>query len=287
MPPCGALNAAFTLPNGTLMNTPKGDGYPRAKLDDVPGWRSLPEVVGGDAVPRIGDQGEDFNPATSVGKTITFNGRLQAGHGQTRLSLEDWASDWLAAWTDRSSIQTFLVAPWWDTKQFIFKGRVLTNDGDETQERDWNAVPSPWQFPFSANVRMKDGRFYWWNESGTPGDFMSWTNASSVNVTNSGNAPTDPIITVAGVTAGQDVHLIRDGSLDLWFRGLPAGDLIVDFSVRRAYMDLITDVTDTYDELSSDWWDAWQVGVPAGAHTIAKGPGAGTSIKVDMFSAWI
>jgi hypothetical protein len=139
---------------------------------------------------------------------------------------------------------------------------------------------------------MKDGRFYHWNESGTSGEFMTWTDASAVVVENSGNAPTDPILTVTGVGAG-DVHLIRGvpggTDLDLWFRGFDAGPntLIIDFSVKRAFLnDLLTEVTHLYDELTSTWWDEDVFGVPPGIHTLSLGPGNGTSIKTDLFSAW-
>lgn len=289
MPPVGALNSKHLI-NGFTINAPKPDGYPRAKLDTVPGWRSQAETAGGDGVARTGDIGEDFNPATSIGKTITYKGRLQAAPGAAKSTIEDYGSALSAACADRSSTLSVLVLPWWSSEQWVYKGRIMSFDGDDEQDRDWNFVPSPWQDAFDLNVRMKDGRFYWWNESGTPGDFMSWIDAASVVVANSGNAPTDPIITVAGVGAGQDVHLIRGvpggTDLNLWFRGLPAGELIVDFSVRRAFMDgLLIDVTDHYDELSSSWWDEGQFGIPPGVHTITKGPGTGTSIKVDLFSA--
>jgi hypothetical protein len=94
-----------------------------------------------------------------------------------------------------------------------------------------------------------------------------------------------------GVAGGTDVHLIRGvpggTDLDLWFRNPGAGTLIVDFSTRRAFMnDLLHDVSKTYDELTSTWWDEDQLGVPPGAWTITKGPGAGTSLTVEFFSAW-
>jgi hypothetical protein len=291
MPPVGALNSRLLMPSGFELNKIKSAGYPRVRFDEVPGWRSLPETVGGDATPRTGRLGEDFNPAQSIGKTVGYTGRIQAGHGQGRSALERYASDLEASFSDRSSSQTFMVTSWWDTDQWIFHAKVMSFDGDDKQERDDNSLPSPWQFDFTANLRMNDGRFYWWNESGTPGDFMTWTNASSVVATNSGNAATDPIITVAGVAGGTDVHLIRDvpggTDLDLWFRNPGAGTLIVDFSTRRAYLNnLLTDVSRSYDELASTWWDEDQLGIPPGSHTISKGPGAGTSIKVDLFSAW-
>lgn len=292
MPPFGALNSKFTTAAGPVFNTHRGDGFPRIHLDEVPGWISLPETVGGEGVPRVGDVGEDFNPATSIGKTLTFHGRIQAGNGASRSDSEQLASDFAAALWDRSSVQTWLCEPWWSSEQYIFKGRIMSFDGDDKQERDVNAQPSPWQFDFDLNFRMKDGRFYWWNESGTPGDFMTWTNATAVVVQNSGNVPTEPILTVTGVAAGTDVHLIRGvpggTDLDLWFRQPGAGTLIVDFSVKRAYMnDLLHEVSKTYDELTSTWWDENQVGIPPGIHTISRGPGAGTSIKVDLFSAYI
>jgi hypothetical protein len=291
MPPIGALHSKLRTPTGAQLNTPKASGYPRAKFDEVPGWRSMPEVSGGDTAPRVGVYGEDFNPARSIGKTVSCVGRLQAGYGQSRMALEAYASNLEAAFVDRSSGQTFLFESWWDSNQWIVHGKPLAYNGDEKQERGDDALPSKWQFDFTLDLRLNDGRFYWWNESGTPGDFMSWSHASAVVVNNSGNAATDPIITVPGVAGGTDVHLIRGvpggTDLDLWFRNPGAGTLIVDFSTRRAFMnDLLHDVSKTYDELTSTWWDEDELGVPPGAWTITKGPGAGTSLTVEFFSAW-
>lgn len=290
MPPVAALNARHNW-GGFFVNSKKSDGYPRVKLDSAPGWFSTPETTTSEGDPNIGRIGETFSPRTSIGKTLSYVGRIQSDRANGFGGLEARAAAMSASFSDRSSVQSMLVEPWWSTNQWLYQARVMDFNADDEQERGDDAQPSPWQRDFTLNLRMKDGRFYWWNETGVAGAFKSVTHATAAVVENSGTAPTDPIITVTGVGAGQDVHLIRGvpggTDLNLWFRGLDAGTLIVDFSVQRAFLnDLLTDVTDTYDELSSSWWDSWQFGVPPGIHTISRGPGTGTSIKVDFFSAW-
>lgn len=304
-----ALNASHQLYFGGVLvatlNPPRDTAYPRLELDQqkgVLGWHSgadADEVV---TYLPAGRRGEEFAPRTPRGKTLTYNLVAKA---MNEADLNDDAMDYYRGiFADKSSLGFLIAVPWpggdlpgdqWAT--FV---RILDFDCDELNQHPQNAVPSPYQREMTLSFRQPDSRWLWWNETGTPSEMKSYENlaGNAVVVTNAGNSHIEPIITVFGVDDGDDVHIGRDlpggGSVNLWFRDPGAGDLIVDFPTRSARLDTgtdIVDVSDTYDASSSQWWDEFTEGIPGQKptnpvdHNVFKGPGAGTGIRVEFFSA--
>lgn len=278
-----------------LHTRPRAEGYPRTHVKAVRGARSLPEADDSGAETPSGRLGEYAYPRTTRGKTLTYELQQQA---ESEPSLNTSMAALEAAFQDRSSIGLVIVQPWSGHGSDIWASfaRVLAFDCDEDlvyapDANDWGHY-GPWRLDPTLSFRQQDGRWYRWNESGTPGTAMSWDAASSVSVTNSGNAPTDPVITIAGVADGADVHIGRNAvgaypAQDLWFRGLHvtgAGNLQVDFPSRVATLDGV-DVSQTYDASTSNWWDEYVPGIPPGTFSVFRGPGAGTHITVGFFSA--
>lgn len=278
-----------------LHTRPRAEGLPRTHVKAVRGARSLPEADDSGADMPVGRMGEDAYPRTTRGKTITYELQQQAG---TEPDLNTSMAALESSFQDRSSVGLLIVEPWsgHGTDIWATFARVLDFDCDEdlVYAADANQFGhfGPWRLDPTLSFRQRDGRWFWWNESGTPATSMEWDDTTAVVVTNSGNAPTDPIITVAGVADGDDVHIGRDAAggypaQDLWFRGLQvtgAGNLQVDFPSRVALLDGV-DVSETYDASSSDWWDEYVPGIPPGAFNVWRGPGAGTHITVGFFSA--
>lgn len=92
-------------------------------------------------------------------------------------------------------------------------------------------------------------------------------------VDNTGTAPVDPVITVAG--ASGDVE-ITDGTHTLTFRNVPSGSLVIDFAARTAKVGA------THCELvvaDSDWWDSFVYGIEPGSHSIAQTGGTGVEVE--------
>lgn len=269
---------------------PRAEGYPRTHVKRIGGWRSNPDHDEATQDKPTGRIGEVPHARTSRGRTLAYELQQQADSEPTLVSsLEDLNE----AFADESVLGLLLVTPWPGHGDDVWAtyAQVLDYDDDGQLVYQPDAFPSPWKSDPLLSLRQIDGRWYWWNESGTLGTPMVFTDGDdAVLVTNSGNAPSDPIITVAGVASTDDIHIGRDAGggdigRDLWFRGLPAGTLVVDFNDRSATVGS-TDVTDKLDEVESDWWDAGVVGIPkASTVNVWRGPGAGGALSVSCFSA--
>lgn len=305
------LNAQHDLYIGGVVvasiNQPKSAGYPRLKIDPqkgIPGWRSTVDADDAQNEEPAGRRGEFPYPRTGRGKTITYNviGQVEWGDGLD--GLDEYMDELAAVFQDTSSLALIVSTPWpglpggpddvWSS--FC---RVLAFTADEAQLRGPTAAPSPWQRDAQLSLRLLDGRWGWLNESGTPFEPVSWENLAgeAVAVTNSGRAPTPPVITVHGVDPGDDLHVGRDASgswpaQQLWFRD-PVGaagfavakDVVIDFGAlpRHVTVDGIN-VTKSYDAAASDWWDEFVFEIPPGTHNVWRGPGAGTGIEVHFYS---
>lgn len=293
-----SLNSQFDwYVNGNLkisFNTPiTGDDevdYPRIHMKRAPGWDALPDVDESDLIVPIGMVGEYPTPRTSRGKTQMFELRIEA---LTEPQLVEYRDLLRNAFADRSSVGFLVAIPWeeYGEDQWMTFARVSDFAGDDEQLYSSSSQPSPWKRDPTVTFRQIDGRWYWFNESGTPSTPMEYSFVTGGDVENTGKFHTDPIITIPGVTAGQDVHIGRtvpgaDPDVELWFRQPGAGTLQIDFhNPRRVTLDGV-DVSRSYDELApNNWWDPYVPGIPPGVHEIWRGPGAGTSIQVGFFSA--
>lgn len=294
----GQLAATINPPQAT---------FPRLEINQekgIAGFYSAPDADEPEADTPAGRRGEVPFPRTSRGKTLTYNLRLIEDEDGTYGDLTADLSDYLAVFQDRSSIGLLVVQPWeafddvppdeWEI--WATFARVLAFDADELVAYGPGRQPSPWIRDPILSLRQLDGLWIWANESGaflTPMIF-DVPSGSGVDVTNSGNAPTPPTVTVYDVNSGEDLHIGRNldpsGTLDLWFRdpvGLAGGtteDVVVDFPNRKVFVNG-TDVTESYDAAASSWWDEFVEGIPPGTHTVFIGAGAGVGLKVHFYSA--
>lgn len=279
---------------------PRAEGYPRTHIKRVIGWHTLPEIDSGSADTPSGRRGEIPYPATTRGKTLTYELQQQAADEPTLVSSLDALR---ASFADISTLGLLVSVPWsgHGTEQWATFARVSGFDGDE--EFAYNDEdPSfghfgAWKRDIVLSLRQVDGVWFWLNESGTPFTPLSWSGSTGVSVTNSGTVHTAPVITVAGVAEGTDLHVGRDAAggypaQDLWFRDPIAAagltgthDVVVDFaSLPRQVTVSGLDATASYDATVSDWWDEYVPGVPPGTFNVFRGPGAGTGIEVHFYS---
>jgi hypothetical protein len=286
--------------------------FPRIEINHekgVAGWFSLPDVDADAPSTPTGLIGERPHARLSRGKTLTYNLQLKEDYGSVYPDVGEDLLPFSAAFVDRSSVGLLIVTPWEglesgpldDVEIWATFARILEFDADDLQSYGPDRQPSPFIRDSILSLRQIDGRWLWWNESGTEGDPMVFTDGDdAVEVTNSGTAPTEPVIQVAGVMADDDIHIGRDAATgadgiayplqSLWFRGLPAGTLTVDFSKRQLGLGPLatvdgTDVTDHLDVPNSDWWDPGIPGIPPGTFNVWRGPGAGGALTCSFFSA--
>ena len=273
---------------------PRAEGYPRTHLEKVTGWLSHPTHDEPTEDKPSGRRGAFPHPRTSRDKTMVYDLQQQA---LTEDDLTASLAELAGAFADHSSEGILICTPWpghgddvWATYAQVSD---YSGDGELLYTRRNIAWPrTEWMADPQLSFDLRDGRWYWWNESGVLGQPMVYDDSDqAVLVDNNGQAPSDPLVTVAGVLDGDDVHLGRDAAggdvgRSLWFRGCPAGDLVVDFAERTAVIGA-TDVTDLIDEAESDWWDAGVDAIPPGTGTnVWVGPGTpAATIAVSLFSA--
>lgn len=288
---------AWTFGGGALatINEPPSVSLPRAEIDTAKGvgnWHTLPDFDAPDADRLAGVIGERPITGVSRGKTLVYNLIAKGDHTGGLAGIEDYIDELRGAFAERGRTGLLVVTPWDGLGSDVWatEARILDFSGDELQSRSPYAQPSPWLRDLLLSLRQIDGRWYWWNESGTLAAPMAFGEGDdAVVVTNSGTAPTEPSIAVAGVTDGDDIHIGRDATSEypeqsLWFRGLPTGTLSVDFALRTAKVGS-TDVTDKLDAADSDWWDPGVPGIPPGNFNVWRGPGAGGALSCSFFSA--
>lgn len=263
----------------------------------VGGWGANADADDVELITSVGLVGERQPPRTTRGKTLTYNLRLQEPGGASYADLLDDLAAYSAAFQDRSTLGLMLMTPWeglGDAPEAVelwaSYGYIREFDSDDAQTWGPTTAPSPFRREPILAFRQADGRWLNWNESGTPGEPMVFSDGDdAVTVENTGTAETDPVITVAGVTDGDDIHIGRDATgiypeQSLWFRNLPAGTLVVNFTTRSAKIGS-TDVTDHLDETNSDWWDPGVPAIPSGTFNVWRGPGAGGALTCSFFSA--
>lgn len=245
----------------------------RIKFDRMTGLKSLPEAENNSFL-RTARIGETLLPSLVRGKTITIDGRLQAA---TMADLRQMQWNMSRAFGERDIEGTWSASPHQDygdnTHYWQTIARVLQLDTDEELTRGRTSLPSPYQTRFLLGLRLADPRWTWTDQQVSP------TNAGQVTVTNQGNAPADPTITVTRSGAGT-VTITNDttGRL-LQFASLPGtGTLVVNFAARTVTLGG-ADARTYLDSYASTWWDRGAEGLRSGANTIKQT--GGTSIQVN------
>jgi tail protein len=243
----------------TLNNTTS----PRAKIDAIRGWRSLPEVDDS-SVNLNGRIGQLPFPVSPRGKTLTYEGRLQ---GRTPAELEALEMSLQYAFGERSAEGTMTLTPqsgvygggeaWW------YRARVAAFECDDAQDVDRTHPRGMWQRPYTLTLHLFDPRFYH-----GPHDSGNIATGQAYVAGNVGTAPADPAFEIFNVEEGETAE-IRNQTTGkfLQFQDLPAGTLWVDFRSRLAAMNSNQDAV-RYLTPESNWWDEGTPGLIPGPNTV-------------------
>lgn len=252
------LEGTHTI-NGVALAPP---GY---RMKDIPGLRALPDRED-PRTARVGRPGENDYPTSPLGKTVGYVGDIEADDPAALLAAGQALR---AAMADTRAPITIVVAPnpadpFADVSSptWQYTAKVLSADIPDT----WAKLRFAREF--TLGLRMSDARFY------VPALAVDET-GDPVTVTNVGDAPADPVITIAGASG---LVVVSDGTHELTFADVPAGDLVLDFAQHTAmvgteHAHLITS--------SSDWWDSFVYGIEGGA-TVTIGVIGGSSVQVQF-----
>jgi hypothetical protein len=194
-------------------------------------------------------------PGAPRGKTVVYEGIVQA---RTLSGLRQTAKALRAACRERNVEQRM-----WLGTDYFMDGRVLAFDEDDEQTTGPQAV-RPFQREFQLSLRLSDSRVYY-NQLGVVGA----ADGESVVLHNSGDADTDPVLTLTVTAATVTVY---NGTLDkyLIFNGLGAhiaGVLVVDFKARTARIGAFDAMTG-FDTAGSTWWDEYVPGLVPGDNNV-------------------
>lgn len=257
------------------MNNRSALTFPRVIVDRITGLHSRADREAA-SEPKRGQIGEHHYPAAPRGKTVVYEGRVQA---QSLVSLRSMERAMRGVFNDPiDAIHTMVHQPpaARGGVSWFYNARIMSLDITDEQTRGPGALPSPWQRLFAASLRMVDPRFFSSDLIVSP----LKSTGQSHTVVHEGGAPTDPVIRLHG-PLGTTVTISRPGEvLELTGAQLAtvgSGEtLIVDFMAREARVN-----DDPAQDLShlvtfgSTWWDDGKEGVPPlGSHAITVSGGS-------------
>lgn len=248
---------------------------PRTRLIRIPGLHSLPDADDNREL-KTGRSGEQLYPSHSRGRTVTYEGVIEATSLQ---SLRRTGNGMRRGFQRRYDNGVMTVSPHeaYGSVEHFYNARVIAYDSDDEQTR---SPQSAYRFSrdFVLSVRQGDARSYVVGQQSVDG-----TNHATVNCSNLGYAPTDPIVQIKGSITNATVVITRgDGKL-LTFVGLSCagGQTIdVDFFKREAHNETTgDDWTGRLDNGDSNWWDENQDGLrPETVETVTV-DGAAFTVK--------
>lgn len=238
---------------------------PRIRLTRITGLHSLPDADDVRAN-RTARDGEIALPGGLRGKTIVYEGIVQA---RSLVGMRQKARALRAAARVRSSEQRMWLGP-----DFFMDGRIIAFDADDEQTTGPTSV-RPWQRPFTLSMRLSDPRVYF-----NPGEAGGAAAGASTTLHNSGDVPTDPVLTLSNVGPLVTVY---NGTLDKSLRfAVPVanqgGTMIVDFKQRSARIGAFDAMTG-FDAGFSDWWDEYVPGLEPGDNNVGI-------TGADMAASW-
>ncbi len=291
------LEATHTWNGQVALNSNQG-GMPRFRLDRIGGLHSLPDIED-NREPAQGRIGERAWPSLFRGRTVTYEGRIFAA---TLNDLRVAESDLKAAFGTTAEGQMVInYAPGYAPGAgfaFFYHARCVQLEIPDEQAVAPYALPTPFQRPFVVALRMSDPRFYrsqlqTYNTGslGTGGIggiippitppivLVAAGLGGSAVVTNGGNAPTDPVITLVpgGTTQGPNLtNQTIDKKLQfkdaLTIEAGINGDIVIDFKQRTIQEIRGTgppiDLRYQLDIPNSTWWDEGVPGLVPGQNTI-------------------
>jgi hypothetical protein len=249
---------------GVVLNTDRSLGLPRYKLDRITGLMSLPEAQDF-RQPRTGRRGEESYPGAALGKTVVYEGRIQAPTLQDMRLME---TELRGAFRKRGREQVMALArpsgPGW-----FYGATVAQLDIDDEQTRGPSAQPTPWQRGFLIGLRLGEPRIF----MVTPQSYGPFVHNTWHQVTNLGNTDADPTFTGTVLADGTDVSVYNstvqvDGAAArLTFRDLPAGAFACNFNQRTTTVDG-EDVAGKLDPDYDRWWNELVPGIEPGANQL-------------------
>lgn len=247
-------------------------GVDRIWIERISGLHALPDKDDPRS-PRVGRIGENSYPSSPDGKTVTYEGELQAS---TLPLLRRMRTEFVAAFSPDESNdgeRTMELFPQADAYHVsptaFFTAKVLGLEvGPEEQTSNHRYVRR-----FVLSLRLSDPRIYY------EGLGVDVTHATAAVVTNVGDAPVEPYVNV--VVASPGTVTISDGTYTLSFLNVPAGTLLVSFGDRTAR---VGSTPVELDVPNSDWWDSHVRGIPARSTKTITQTG-GTSVRVTFTPA--
>jgi hypothetical protein len=247
------LEARHNWVYGTLTGTLNDlSTTPRSRLTSIRGLHSLPDADDNRA-PYVGRPGEQIYPSHERGRTIVYEGVIEA---RSLSELRSAGRAQRKAFRRRYSEGTMTATPHpaWGTVSHWYAARVTDYQSDDEQSRSPHSA-YPYSRDFTLTLRQSDPRYYV-----TGLNSQSAANNVQVFCNNVGDAPSDPVIEIQGpidytdtitITRGDGIHLTFTHAI------ISTGDiLVVDFKRRYVYEPASdTDYTGGLVISSSNWWD--------------------------------
>lgn len=266
----GGLWEVHKWNNSLELNTELTAGEDRYWVRTINGLHSLPDRADSTS-PKVGRIGENLFPTSPLGKTVTYNGEIQASSTVTMRAMR---TAMLAAFADTTTYGTMdLISQYEPVYPAVdnsptarFYARVLQLEIAEEQ------TSSRFTREFLLGLRLIDPRIYFL------GLAFDQTSIYPLSCPNPGSAPVDPVIHIAGASG---TVTVSDGTHILTFQNCPSGTLDIDFLQRTAKVGADNVELVVSD---SDWWDSHVPGIAGGA-TVTITQTGGTSVRVTFVPA--
>jgi hypothetical protein len=258
--------------NGVVLNTPTEAGYPRFKLTKIGGLHSTADLEDSSG-PRFGQIGERAYPTLLRGKTLTYEGLVQA---MTLAELRGAGDALRWAFGDPRLPLEVRVLPHPDNPLGIpmsYRAKPMSLEVDDEVTFDSHAIPSPWQREFTLVLRQGDPRYY-------DLELREASDAASVDVDNPGSAPTDPTLIVAG-PAGAGWTVAYSGRFLTFNAAIGDGETVtIDFANRDAVLDPAGTLLTGAVTVESTWWNEGVYGIdPRSSAPVTLEGAAGLTVR--------
>lgn len=131
--------------------------WPRNRIEQITGWRSLPESDD-NRQPRTAADGEVVYPGRLLGKTVVYEGSVRA---LTWVTLKAPVNAMVLGYADKSGEGVMTVTPftWIGGPVWTYSARVISLDFDPKPEYEPGA-PEPLRWSYVLTLRMSDPHFY-------------------------------------------------------------------------------------------------------------------------------
>jgi hypothetical protein len=277
-PPQGIVSGGiptFTLNNrASLTALLTADGY-AVKVKSITGLHSLPDLID-EREAALGRIGEVVYDAEDSGKTVVYSGTI---YGSTLQKLREGSNAMRRTFQAKSreagavhrlaqvgeGMMTIAPHASYGSVQHVFFGRTQSLEMGDEQTAPPSSTYGPYLRPFVLTIRMADPRVYEATVQSTTGGNLD---GSSVFITNSGSAPTEPVFKLH---RRLHVHSRRHRPRHRLRARLHGARrdrrwLWVDFKARRAWLEH-GGVRDDRESVGrqSNWWDP-------GVHGLDPGP---------------